>query len=308
MNLLKVMVLCIFAVSVVCAEDTKTKDSVKAEDSKDVDGVCVSKEDCASQSQTEKDEEEPESKYTKEKQEETPEKEDVQPKETKEDEKDKDEAASGEEEGGEKKEEGPKKGEEETHLVKIEVLEEGKWCEKLKASNDDAVTVHLRGSKVSDGSEFITTYKEDGSEGLSIPFRMGVGDSIKGLELGVIGMCIGELRRLTVPASLVRNGREEFKGDKIPRGEDLTFEVRLLGAVPNYQKGMPNMFKSMDKNEDGVIQREEIYDAIVGDGETFPRGAPVVDELADEQMTNLDKNKDGVIQWEEFNLPKWDEL
>ena len=47
-------------------------------------------------------------------------------------------------------------------------------------------------------------------------------------------------------------------GDLIPRGEDLIFEVELLGAVPNYQKGMGNMFKVMDHNMDGVIQREEV--------------------------------------------------
>ncbi|XP_022089420.1 peptidyl-prolyl cis-trans isomerase FKBP14-like [Acanthaster planci] len=315
MNLQKVAMLCIFVISFVYAEDTETKNGVKTKDAiKDADGVCVSKDECVSTKGH--DDKAPGEKYAEETQEgkldkeEAPrDKDETEVGEEKEAEGGADEKASDEDEGkGEKKKEVPRKGEEERHLVKVEVLEEGKFCDRLKATNDDSVTVHLRGFKASDNSEFITTYKEDGSEGLSIPFRMGIGDSIKGLELGIIGMCIGERRRLTVPASLVRNGREEFKGDKIPRGEDLIFEVVLLGAVPNYQKGMPNMFKRMDGNNDGVIQREELYDSFVGDGEMFPRGAPIVDELTDEKMEEVDKNKDGLIQWEEFHLPKWDEL
>ena len=42
-------------------------------------------------------------------------------------------------------------------LKAFEMLEEGKMCDILKATNDDVVTVHLRGFKASDNSEFITT-------------------------------------------------------------------------------------------------------------------------------------------------------
>ncbi|XP_071797477.1 peptidyl-prolyl cis-trans isomerase FKBP7-like [Asterias amurensis] len=279
------LVACIFLLFTSLARAEEDAETIEVEgeetDTKD-EGVCLSKENCAASpaEDGEAGSEKSGDKYTQEKQ-------------------------DGEDKEEEQK---PKKGEEERHLVRVEVLQEGKFCDRVMASNDDAVTVHLRGKKASDGSEFITTYKEDGSEGVSVAFRMGVGDSIKGLELGIIGMCIAEKRRFTVPASLVRNGRDGFEGDLIPRGEDLIFEVELLGAVPNYQKGMGNMFKVMDLNKDGVIQREEMYDSIVGDESLIPRGCELADELTDEQMTKQDYDKDGVIQWKEFHLPKWDDM
>lgn len=59
---------------------------------------------------------------------------------------------------------------------------------------------------------FCCRYNEDGSEGTSVFFPMGVGSSIKGLELGVLGMCVGEKRKITIPPKLIRNGRNEFEG------------------------------------------------------------------------------------------------
>ncbi len=41
---------------------------------------------------------------------------------------------------------------------------------------------------------------------------MGVGSGIKGLELGLLDMCVGEKRKITIPAKLVRNGRKDFEG------------------------------------------------------------------------------------------------
>ena len=55
-------------------------------------------------------------------------------------------------------------------------------------------------------------YLEDGEEGQSVFFPMGVGSGIKGLELGVVGMCVGEKRRITIPPKLVRHGRNQFEG------------------------------------------------------------------------------------------------
>ncbi len=139
------IVACVFLLftSLARAEDAETIEVEGEEtDTKD-EGFCLSKDNCAATpAEDEAGSEKTGAKYTEEKQD-----------------KESDEKDEGKTDKKEDKEEEqkPKKGEEERHLVEVEVLEVGRFCEKVKASNDDAVTVHLRGTKASDGSEFITT-------------------------------------------------------------------------------------------------------------------------------------------------------
>lgn len=201
-------------------------------------------------------------------------------------------------------------GIEEQPEVGVEKLFEPETCgRRSPANNQDVVTLHLRGWKESDPEDvFITTYLEDGEEGQSVFFPMGVGSGIKGLELGVVGMCVGEKRRITIPPKLVRHGRNEFEGDKIPRDETLIFEVELIGAYPHYQAGMPNMFARMDKDKDGIVSWQEAHDYMVIDG-AFPDGPDsVIPRLTTEWIAKTDKDKDNQLSWKEFPLPKYSEL
>lgn len=54
---------------------------------------------------------------------------------------------------------------------------------------------------------------------------LGGGKVIKGWEEGLKGMCVGELRRLTVPSKL---GYGEAGTSNIPGGATLLFEIRLV--------------------------------------------------------------------------------
>lgn len=53
-------------------------------------------------------------------------------------------------------------------------------------------------SKLLDGTIIEDTYPR----GIPLTIRLGGGQVIKGLEDGLVGMCIGEIRNLTIPASM----------------------------------------------------------------------------------------------------------
>ena len=103
--------------------------------------------------------------------------------------------------------------------MKIEVLTEGTGDESKKG---DKVTVDYVGT-LENGTKF------DSSIDRGIPFSFTLGENrvIQGWELGVLGMKVGEKRRLTIPSDL---GYGEFgAGDIIPANATLIFEVSLLG-------------------------------------------------------------------------------
>ena len=80
--------------------------------------------------------------------------------------------------------------------LKVEYNLVPETCER-KAMNGQMLTMHYTGT-LEDGSKF------DSSVDRNEPFKfqIGVGQVIKGWEEGVLGMCIGEKRRLIVPPEL----------------------------------------------------------------------------------------------------------
>lgn len=92
--------------------------------------------------------------------------------------------------------------------------------------------VHYTGFLRNDGTIFDSSLKR----GDPLQFKLGVGQVIKGWDQGVQGMCIGEKRKLTIPAHLGYGKRGA--GSVIPPDSDLIFTVELVGI-----KGYENPIK-----------------------------------------------------------------
>lgn len=100
----------------------------------------------------------------------------------------------------------------------IEDIREGTGAE---AKSGQTVTVHYVGT-LTDGSKFDSS--RDRGQGFSFP--LGAGRVIKGWDLGVAGMKIGGIRKLTIPPDL-GYGARGFP-PVIPPNSTLVFEVELL--------------------------------------------------------------------------------
>ena len=95
---------------------------------------------------------------------------------------------------------------------------DGKTAEK-----GSTVSVHYRGT-LWDGTVFDSSYER----GQPIQFKLGSGRVIKGWDMGIEGMRVGETRILIIPYSMAygAGGRPP----SIPQRAPLIFDVELVGV------------------------------------------------------------------------------
>jgi len=102
--------------------------------------------------------------------------------------------------------------------LKIETMEEG---EGKMADSGNKVSVHYKGMLIN-GGEFDSSYRR----GEPFSFILGESRVIKGWEYGVLGMKVGEKRKLTIASDLAY-GDAGVPG-AIPPLATLIFEIELL--------------------------------------------------------------------------------
>ena len=91
-----------------------------------------------------------------------------------------------------------------------------------EAKTGDTVWVHFSGF-LEDGTKFASSIER----GEPVEMTLGVGDVLKAWDEGIVGMKVGEKRKMIVPPELAygKNGQ----GSLIPPNATLTFELELTG-------------------------------------------------------------------------------
>jgi len=103
--------------------------------------------------------------------------------------------------------------------LQAEIIKQGTG-EEIK--NGDNATVHYAGV-LQDGAKFDSSL----DRGQPFVFTLGAGQVIKGWDLGIVGMKVGEIRRLYIPSDF-GYGETGTPGGPIPPNANLVFEVELL--------------------------------------------------------------------------------
>ncbi|GEM_PF-1511200 len=108
--------------------------------------------------------------------------------------------------------------------LKIQDLKVGTGSE---AKAGDIISVNYIGS-LANGTVFDASAKHGGPA----TFQIGVGQLIKGWDIGIPGMKVGGKRKLIVPPSL-GYGSQNVGNGAIPPNSTLIFEVELLAVQPS---------------------------------------------------------------------------
>eukprot|EP01108_Squamamoeba_japonica_P009088 TRINITY_DN8345_c0_g1_i1.p2 TRINITY_DN8345_c0_g1~~TRINITY_DN8345_c0_g1_i1.p2 ORF type:complete len:236 (-),score=95.37 TRINITY_DN8345_c0_g1_i1:34-741(-) len=128
--------------------------------------------------------------------------------------------------------------------VTFEVLEKPDACEKA-AAEGDFIELHYTGSVQETGTQFDSSYEHEK------PLQLLLGEkkrTIRGLDVGLEGICPGERRLIRIPPAW---GYGEETLGPIPGGSTLLFEVEALRvATP------PKLANDANVSEDGHSMSE----------------------------------------------------
>nr|QKY15267.1 peptidyl-prolyl cis-trans isomerase, FKBp-type (FKBP) [Polytomella parva] len=107
----------------------------------------------------------------------------------------------------------------EVQSLQIGVKYKPENCERV-SKRGDTIHVHYTG-KLIDGTVFDSSIPR----GNPFSFKLGAGQVIQGWDQGLLNACVGEKRKLKIPASLGYGARGS--PPKIPGGATLIFEVEV---------------------------------------------------------------------------------
>ncbi|NP_001279219.1 peptidyl-prolyl cis-trans isomerase FKBP7 precursor [Callorhinchus milii] len=194
-------------------------------------------------------------------------------------------------------------GEEDLSGVKIEVIYKPEQCGQ-RAKRGDLLSTYFDGYLAVDGTQIYCSRVEN--QGQPKWFVLGVGQVIKGLDIGMRDMCEGEKRKLTVPPLLAygKMGR-----DKVPPDATLIFDVELYKVERGPRS--PEGFRAIDLNNDRKLSPDELKMYLQNEfkNDEKRRDDSIYLELvlADILQRN-DHDGNGFISAREYNIYHHDEL
>ncbi|MED6247464.1 Peptidyl-prolyl cis-trans isomerase fkbp7 [Ataeniobius toweri] len=186
--------------------------------------------------------------------------------------------------------------------VKIEVLVQPEECSR-KSKKGDLINAHYDGFLAKDGSQFYCSRSD--KEGHPQWFVLGVGQVIKGLDIGMMDMCAGEKRKLTVPSALAFG--QTGKGP-VPPNATVVFEVEVL-SVSRGPRSM-EAFGQIDLDKDRSLTKAEVKEYLKLEYEKGgkPRDEPFYEKILTDIFRKSDQDRDGQISAKEYNIYERDEL
>ncbi|KAF9189492.1 Peptidyl-prolyl cis-trans isomerase fpr2 [Haplosporangium sp. Z 767] len=103
----------------------------------------------------------------------------------------------------------------------VDVISKPENC-KVVSKEGDKLSMHYTGTLHKTGSKFDSSL----DRGRTFDFTLGIGQVIKGWDQGLVDMCVGEERKLTIPAKLGYGSRS--MGASLPANSALVFDVELV--------------------------------------------------------------------------------
>ncbi|KAI5106815.1 peptidyl-prolyl cis-trans isomerase FKBP7 precursor, partial [Silurus meridionalis] len=224
--------------------------------------------------------------------------------------------------------------------VQIEVLFLPENCTQ-KAKKGDLLHAHYDGYLAKDGTQFYCS--RSAKDGQPHWFVHGVGEIIKGLDMGLKDMCPGEMRKIIVPPSLAfgekgkgvnwksqtLNGQatmyiHTFTHSFTPRGNSESPSMVLEDPVPpnatvifkvellHVRRGPRSMeaFKEMDLDNDLTLTKEEVRKHLKMEAEKLKveKEESYFDDVVSDVFRRNDHNADGALTVKEYNVYEHDEL
>ncbi|XP_076087832.1 peptidyl-prolyl cis-trans isomerase FKBP2-like [Mytilus galloprovincialis] len=184
--------------------------------------------------------------------------------------------------------------------MKIETLKKVECADDKSAQLGSVVHFHYKLS-VEGHPDIIESTYEDGNnaQDKGVVHMLTKGVTLKGLVKGIPGMCVGEIRRLTIPPHMAFGSKGN---DRFPPGATVIYEIELLDAKPADE--VLQRFTRADLNEDGVLdvtELEAVMSIAMKDG-NFPMAddPAIMEGMLNELFQFADKNKDGGISTDEF--------
>ncbi|XP_035030386.1 peptidyl-prolyl cis-trans isomerase FKBP7 [Hippoglossus stenolepis] len=186
--------------------------------------------------------------------------------------------------------------------VKTEVVFRPETCTQ-RSKRGDLVNVHYDGFLEENGSQFYCSRSD--KSGHPQWFVLGIGQVIKGLDIGMMDMCPGEKRKITVPPALAFGEKGK---DPVPPNATVVFEVEVY-SVSRGPRSM-EAFGEMDHDSDKSLTKAEVKEYLKLSYEKGgkPRDEDFYEKIMADIFKKSDQDKDGLISAKEYNIYKHDEL